>query len=387
MKTKPIRKTGREGSALFTVMLVIFAVSALVATMVAAGAHRTFMAVKLGDRIRALAIAEAGANEAYCRLAANFNMRTNAAAFPLTSFGGGTYDVTVTPVGSNVAVVSSAAVFGTANETVVLDVRRSAAGTGGTGGTPGSPAYGFAICAGGTIDWNGCGTFSGGAVIHANNNFGMGGSGSINADIESCTSIKINGNSCSINGDGWAPSISDPKGKITGTKTVGPVPTVTIPDINLDPYYQRALANGQVYNSSQTLSSNFTPPGGIMWVNGSLTINANATVTGCFIATGDISFAGQATQIKVAGYPALVSKNGRVKFTGGGTVNGLVYARIGGMDYTGGGTLNGSIIVKTDFKKGGNSTVINYVDSTPIPPTDGTGGTSADKVGVSAWQK
>ena len=254
-------------------------------------------------------------------------------------------------------------------------------------------AYTYAIVSGGKMGWSGSGTLNvGGGKIHANGQFKMTGSKLVIGNISSRVKIWLTG-STKITGNAAAPAIKADGGAITGTTTVGLVPPVTIPDIDLTPYYNQALANGQVYNASTyhlSGSSDITVPGGVLWVNGNFKFSGSGKLIGCFIATGNIDYSGSGDQIKVADYPAFVARDGTIDISGSGKSHGLIYAKTGGFDKSGSGDHIGSIIVNGDFDASGSWNALTYENSTPVPPTGGGGGGSevfSDRVSVIAWQK
>lgn len=380
-RARPQEREETEGGFAYVAVLgIIMALGAFLIVGVRAGMQRTFTARQLAYRVRAESIAEGGAGKAYAMLAENFDLVTNEAAFAVTDYAGGTYDVTVTPVGEDTAVIESVGTFQSMSATVVLDVRRHVTAL---DPDPANP-FGYAILADGEISWTGCGTFAEDSLVHANELFKQAGSGALDAFVSSSVEVTLKGNSGEIDGDVTAPRVSGKTSKVTGTITEGPVDAVPIPSIDLVPYYNEALANGEVYDGDQSLSSAFAPPGGVMWVNGDLHVSGPGDLTGSFIATGDIHLSGSGGHNKVLGYPAFVSRDGGIKISGSGTYEGLVYARIGDIEITGSGALNGSIICGGDFKKAGVSTIFTYVESMPVAPnevqTDGV-------LCVQAWQK
>jgi hypothetical protein len=374
------RNRSRRGGGLVAVLVVTLSISGLLAGVMAGSLQRAFMAKRLADRIRAKAIAERGVSTTYAALASDFDLRTNENAFTETEYAGGSVDVDVTPIGDDSAVINSTATYGSATEVAMLDVRIYGGNDVGSGGA----AYGCAILADGEISWTGCGVFFGDSLVHANNAFVQAGSGELNAKVSSSVSVVLKGNSGAINGDVVAPEVSGKTSKVSGTITEQAVDEIPIPEIDLAPYYNEALANGQVYEGNRTLSSGFAPPGGIMWVNGDLTVSGPDDIEGCFIATGNIHCSGSGGHSKVAGYPAFVSRDGDIKFSGSGRYEGLVYTRVGDVEVVGSGTLEGSVICGGDFKKAGVSTIFNYERSVPVAPnalpSDGV-------LCVSAWQK
>ncbi len=115
-------KVGSRGSALFTVLMTIFVLSVILTVVMGSGTQRSFTSRVLSDGVRAKAIAEAGAAYAFNALSADFEQYTNAAAFPETSFGGGTYDVDIVTVDSGKILIKSTGVYnGTIEETILLE--------------------------------------------------------------------------------------------------------------------------------------------------------------------------------------------------------------------------------------------------------------------------
>jgi hypothetical protein len=364
------------------VLVVILSVTALVGTMVSAGIQRAFAARRLSDRTRAQAIAEAGANKAYSVLAANFDQRTNAAAFPAESYGGGRFVLNVTPVGTGTAVINSTGQFNNVSESVILDVTRDGVGSPGWSGD--EDPYKHTIVANGKVTWTGVGQFVGPGTVYANSDFKQAGSGELNADCFSFTDFVLNGASGLIDGDVYAPDVDGKTNKVTGTVYEQSVPRVGMPEIDLTPYYNHAKANGQVRTGSLTISGSYTPAGGVFWVEGNLTLTGNGTLTGCFIATGDIKAAGGTTQVKVGDLPALVSRDGDITIGGGGIYEGLIFARIGDINVVGGCEVTGSLICGGNFIKHGESSIFASQPYKPVPP--GGDPVIAEHT-ASVWQK
>ncbi len=162
----------REGSALLTVLLVVLISSVLVASFFAMSTQRSFMAKRLTNRTRAISIAEAGVHVAYSILSTNFDARASDDAFPATSYGGGQFDVTVTAISNNIAVIKSEGLYQGVAEVVILDVTKYGADTPGSGGTSNPPpqgAWACAIISGDDMTWTGSGmTDVGSGKIHTN---------------------------------------------------------------------------------------------------------------------------------------------------------------------------------------------------------------------------
>ncbi len=381
------RACRRNGSAIFTVVVLILVLSTVIGVVVAASAQRSFGVRRLLHHTRALTLAEAGANEAYNRLRADWSARTSDDAFPATPFGGGFYDVTVRTLGEQLAIVTSVGVYRGVTNTVVVDVAKAASIPGST--VPPNEAFGYAILSGGDMTWNGSGlTDVAGGRIHTNGKFKMTGCSIGLGTLSACGRLWSTGSSL-LDGDTDAPSYRGKSpGNVTGTARVGAVPAVTIPPIDLTPYYAEAMRNGQAVEGDVhwSRSTDTVIPGGILWVNGDFKFSGSGDIVGCVIATGDVDYSGSGDQLKVAAYPAFVSRDGDIDFAGSGSYHGLFYAPNGRFNKTGSGAITGSIICGGVFDKAGSWDAFAYEDSTPVPPGSSTSPQDGP-VYVSAWQK
>jgi len=384
MKKSKERETSQEGAALFTVMGVIFLASAIMAIAVSMGMNRIFVARRMADEVKALAYAEAGANAAYGMLSTNFEARTNAALFPLTTYGDGTYDVTITSLTNKMAVIRCTGTCSRAVSTVILDVMDYGNDIAGFDET----AFEYAMICGGEFKFRGCGNISstsGTVRIHANGLLDVRGNAQADVSIESSVQIKI-GNNITIDGDVTAPILKYKASKvtITGTASEEPVPLVPIPDIDLTPYYNWANDHGEVHNGFSFTGGTYTPNGGILWVNGTVHVSSSAVIDGSIIATGDINMSGASDVSPSTSVFSLVSRDGNIQNTSSGTINGLIYTKTGDYRHTANGQVNGQIIVKGDIDKAGNSDALVYSSVVPTPPGEGA---SDGGVGVTAWQR
>ena len=370
-------------------MGVVFLIAIVAASMVATGRQQVFSAVHLRDYVKAQMIAEAGANQAYNLMKTNFAARLDPNNFPLTPFDGGTYDPCVVSVASNKASITSTGVYGSATAIARVDVQNYP--TTLTNGAPvqGQGSYGFALLSGGDLGWAGNSDLQmSNGWMHCNGAFNANGINTTRGNVQSCIGIYLNGGA-NITGTGQAPYIT---GGVVGDPEVQSVPTVSIPNIDLTPYYNAALSNNQVYASGKSISGTVSPQGGIMWINGTLYIG-NGNFTGCFIATGgiEISTTGNNTVNfnKVNRYPLLASRDGSilVKQAKLLTFNGLIYCKTGSFDKQGNGDVyaTGAIIAAGNITKNGGWSGMIYSDPTPVPP-GGISPVTADKVVITAWQ-
>jgi hypothetical protein len=387
---KTSRKPGsRTGSTLCGVLVIIMAMSSAVGVMAMISQHRSRKATRLADQARAQAIAEAGARYGYSVLATNFSGVTEAQndMFAPMQLDGGTFDIDIVLVTNGVAAIHSTGVFRDAEQEVILDVGSRGAPGSTNAPPPPDAAYDYAILAN-QIDWSGGVTITSGWV-HANTTFLLGGASDLGGNVSACTWIRINGNG-KIVGDAKAPAYKKKAPKnITGNAYKGPVPAVPIPDIDLTPYYNWASANNEVYGDTFLNHTTVQPNGGVMWVNGDLKI-IGCTMSGCFIATGDIDIGSHTDQVKVNNLPAFVSRDGTITVRAGTYTRGLLYTKSGDIDVSGNGGgahLSGSIICAGLFRMRGGYDFFAYENSQPIPPGGSTSTPGEEYVYLKAWQK
>ena len=395
-----ISRGGNAGAALLMLMLIILLVCVGSVAMVSIGKQQAYSASLVGDYLTAQAYAEAGVCDAYNILRANWAGRTATSNFPLKTYQYGSYDVDVLSVSSNTALITSTGTCGKSVAVVKMDVKNFNPGGGSSSSSSTSPptASGVFLCAimaAGNLTCSGNSTLNtGNGAVHANGTMTMSGNQMITSPtVSSSVGITMSGNS-KITGSVSAPYVTfSGNSTVSGTKTIGAVATKTIPSIDLTPYYNVAVANGTYYSSSKTYSGNtaLEPAGGVMWINGTLTVSGNVTMKGCFIATGNITLSGNGAQTKVNLYPAVVSRDGSITVSGNASYNGLIYSKTS-YSGSGNGQIKGSIISQGDITTSGNFSALVYENSTPVDPTGGgpgssSGGSGGDRVGVTAWQR
>lgn len=377
-----------RGFALLSVLFIITAISLMLGMLIQIGGQRAFTAKRLADQVKALAYAEAGVDYAYSILSQDFSQRDNSALSTETSYAEGSYELTLTPVSNKYVVISSVGKCGKAVRIAEILVDDENSGSGGVtdpADYSSMEGFNYAVISGGDFNFGGSGSVTG-AKLHSNSALTIRGDADANIDISS--SVKIKTGNVTIEGSLTALDVdAHPKADILGGYTETPVPPVGIPDIDLTPYLSWAKKNGEVHNGFST-SSSYTPAGGILWVNGDVTIDSHAVINGSIIATGNIYISGAVGIKPTTTTFAMASRDGNIINTSSGTLNGLIYAKTGNYSQTANGILNGQLMVNGTIKKGGNSDIINYVRSVPTPP--GLPGsitpTTAWPV-VSAWQK
>ncbi len=220
-------------------------------------------------------------------------------------------------------------------------------------------------------------TFSGNPQVHLSGGSGRAHAnglialaGTINAaQITSVT--RINGNwGTTTSATNIAPTVVwpnyfNPLPPVT-IQAIPAVQTVALPELDADAFRSHAQANTYYYNGNQTIdrawltadilrrtglnvNNNQTlvaPQGGVLFINGNVSIASDMRVEGMVIATGNVTIGGAARLNNTTPYPGLVSVNGNITLGGGAngpTLNGWIYAMNGSV--TAGGGASGCGIV------------------------------------------
>lgn len=360
--------TRNQNGTVFITTLVCLFLMILMATYVFDLTSRDVRIVnQMKKSAQALYLAEAGLNQALATIAMDATAIDD--DFPSTSLGGGVYDAAVTLTGGRYLVSSAGTVDGMSHA-VSAEVR-----------LPPLSALGYALAGGAAADDDDLIWVSGGG----------GASGTLTGDVYSATDVVL-GNT--VNGDIYA------NGTITttgGTEHENFSDQVEFPDIQFSEYLEIAAANGYSYSGNKTYNNGnripSNPAGGVIYVDGNITVYGTQTTTACIIANGNITFAKsgntppKVTINQYGSYPALMTVNGSITFScegamgGGGdfTVNGLIYS---GGDFAIVGNheeinLTGSILARGRLYTAITSqSVLNMTFVEQIPPFfDPVGGT------------
>ncbi|MDP6525187.1 MAG: hypothetical protein QGI24_09135 [Kiritimatiellia bacterium] len=379
------QKKRNQGLAMPSILVMILVMTALVGIMSRASLQRVFSAGRLCDRTRALAYAEAGANEAYSVLCTNWALRSNEEAFPKKDFHFGTYDATVVPVDSTIAVIKSTGTCADETVEVILDVKNF--GGSSPGGPPEGSAWECTIFAEEEVYINGNGDVDG--AIHGNLQVRFNGNLEITPGpihVTSATKIRVNGNALTP-GSLTAPSI-----KITGNNESGiavnkqPYPTIPFPELDLAEFYDTAVDNGQVkaaktYNNDIDWSG---APGGVVWIPGNVRFKGNCTFDGILVATGSVRMEGNTNWDTPEGKAGtIISRDSFIKINGNVECDALLYSP-GKITLGGNVRLEGQIISGNDVDINGNVEVVHYGY---VNPSAGSDGSNTDIIGPTAWQK
>jgi len=327
-----------------------------------------------------LSIAEAGKENAISLFREGLSTPVAGSKYSVLSdiaFGGGFYSVRCSSnTVADTIYLRTNAIYGTAK--CSIEVAFAVTGC----PIPKDSAYNYGIVAGGDINWSGSGSCNTGtARLHCNGSFGMSGSSNFTCEtLSSSKTINMSG-SGDIYGSVKTPTLNKSgSGKISGTTKLGAVSNVTIPSLDLTPYYDYALKNGQVYSGySITGSSSTTISGGVIYVNGDFNYSGSGNFYGSIIATGSVSISGSGDFVASGTYPAIVSKSGNVNMHGSGKVKGLILAQAGNINKSGSGDVLGSLICSGSLNKSGSWNTLSYLKSIPIAP--GCGGTKYVEIG------
>ncbi len=199
-------------------------------------------------------------------------------------------------------------------------------------------------------------------------------------NVASKVSIEVKSTATTIDGGANAPLVIDKHNTIAGEINEDPA----MCDYKWDDFLRLSdyLDHSVLYDKNTPLES--YPPNTILYVQGDITINPNAPLQLCIIATGNISVSGSAVLNQPGTYPTLVSEMGDINFSAGASVEGLVAAMgvTSTIKSSGGGSepinLNGSIVLGGNFDGSGNWS-INFKKVTLTPPGD-------DNTLILAWQ-
>ncbi len=165
---------------------------------------------------------------------------------------------------------------------------------------------------------------------------------------------------------------ADPSVTVVGTQTPSFSETVTFPTVDFAYYQAIAVANSQYIATDQAYTTASpipaAPAGGVIFVNGNISITGTQSTTACIVATGDITLskAGSvypmvtitAPTISGVTYPAVLCQGNFTFSTTGNaspdsylTITGLVYPQ-GNFTFTSGNhtnlTITGSVLARGD---------------------------------------
>lgn len=286
-------QSSKQGSALITVMIVLFIISLAAGGFYAFSTNAVYQVHGMADAIRARAIAEAGANKVVNQLVADYTQRNG--SFSPESFGDGTYEVSLVNTDGR-CLMTSVGTYGRATALVGVDIRDAKREN-----QP--PSWrDYAVFANGDLTLNGTPVIDG--DMHTNNGWALnGGYDFVTAMI---TALSFKGDPPPADKVGiWQlvpfPELSDPdfqalmadaesRGKLLWLEQPGKKAVEIKSDWN--PTAEIIIINDDlVFIGGPEVTIN-----GLVYVNGHVTVNGSSelNVTGALLARDDITFNGGA---------------------------------------------------------------------------------------------
>jgi hypothetical protein len=176
----------KKGSSLILALIMTSAIVTTTGVIYTFSSNQVHQSKKTVDLIQARAISESGIGICYASLKSDITAinRPDDPLWATTSFDGGSFQVTPSIVASNAIVLTSMGTFRNAKSKNTVNLRyypscQIAINNGKSSGDTiyGPYVFNHALYVGGTCDWRGGGTFSGGNV-YVNGQIDLGGNGS-----------------------------------------------------------------------------------------------------------------------------------------------------------------------------------------------------------------
>lgn len=406
MKMKSFHNKSGYALVVTSGVMAVLAIAFTVA--VSQGMQSSHTAKRMKNNIKATAYAEAGVEFAYSLLADDYDNRNNPSLFridtsgswnsgdPLEStYGDGAFILTLnSSTNGQYVIINSLGKCGDSSidvEVLVEDVNFTQT----TPTTP-PPNYDDYDVFKKAMATEGSAVFAGGGdleasstevIIHSNGELNIKGNIDVPCSVTCSSKMSINNNTV-IDGSVTAPVLSYKAKKVTisGGATEADVPSITMPTIDMEPYRLHAIQNGAYIEGSTSLSAD--PPGGVWYVNGSVTVPPSATINGTIIATGNITVKGDV--IETHGI-AVGTLGGNITYNSQATSVGMVYTQSGEFSQTGGGSsgvITGQIMAGGGaFKAGGGDLIFGVY--LPVIPEDGVDDPESNGANpqIAAWQK
>jgi cytoskeletal protein CcmA (bactofilin family) len=359
MNTHITKETRQEnGSAIIAVMFFAILISLAAGNIFVMARQEMSIGRQIIDRTSAQQIAEGAACQALGYLATDVNYVTAPpSAVTSGTLGNGTYSVSIRTFGTRNFEIESTGTVGSMIRTIRVY---------GSYPSDSLSAFNKAFFTNADLKLTGGGAVNknvDGGDTHSNQDTDLSGHVTLTGAATSTGSMTVSGSASAADG------------------VTGGVDPIDFPELDFDYYYNIARANGQVYNGNLKLSGTYTPPGGVMWVNGDVSTKSHVTIHGALFVTGDIHQASQFTQTKYDTFPAMVSRNGNMHLSGQTEVEGVIMAQTGSIDLTGVCRINGSVIAWGDIFTRGNWGVVNFQQEEPELEDDGQ-----DTVEVFVWE-
>ena len=375
MKTRLFLKS-QQGTVFLTTMIIMFLMVLVSASVFQLSTQHMHYISVLRKSSQAQYLAEAGLSAAVATLTANFSNKDNAGLFPATTLGVGSYDVTVVQTGGRV-LLKSVGTVQSVQRLASLEVEDL---------TPTALNHGEA--AGGDIDLR--------TIIGSDSD--ITGTLFANQDVDLRAFFS---SSITINGDVYAGGTASKIGNVTWWSGTSGAGNITFPNYDFNFYKAIAQANPpNYYLGNQTWTNqtfNLNATGGVLFVDGDVTLRGTTNITGTLISTGRIRIYGTVNQAKAVNfpsYPAMMTSTDDILLltipfisTGKLFANGLVYA---GNDFKLLGifseaNVTGSVIAKGVLQQGQIVSNLDIVYVQQSPPGLITGGGATAPINVKSY--
>lgn len=343
MKAWVFRQDGQRGSALVATLGIV-----LILGMVSVGAITAVMndstRVHYTEQVTQAAYVASGAMDFFLAKAIpdpklfkgdNESLLTG-------TIGAGDYTIAIEQIDTTMALVTATGTFANTSQVVRAYVQ--------TNVWAAAEAFDKAIFSENDVDLNGTVSIEGGSV-HSNSDASTGGN------------VSVDGN---LTATGTASGSSGVTGQVLSNQ-----PRIPWPDLDIARYTQIAEDNQHLGttiltasgNQAVRLSGTYTPPGGVLWVQGDARVNQPTVVNGCLVVRGDLRVnAGNLIQSQRSDVdtplPAIIVYEGDLTINGHAAANGLVYNGTGTVFLAGTMDVEGAVYSWDEITGRGTATVV-----------------------------
>mgnify|MGYP000037574939 CR=1 FL=1 len=326
-----------NGTALLAVLVMAFIIAAVATTtamMFQTSLERNKFSAK---RTEALSVADGAAYQALAMVAENPD-HVSSPPSDLTSgqIGDGTYDVSLEKLSDGTLLITSQATVEDHSETIRVFFRRPTS----------DKAFEKSVFSNG--DFVG----SGGGSVNSNIEHGT----HSNQDTELKGHVSIGGNAAAVG------SVSVKGGASVGGTTKDSADRIPFPELDFVHYQNEADTVLGTGGKTKMTGGTYN---GLIWVVGDVKISSHTTINGSLFATGDIDVSGDCDIYQDSDRPAYASKNGNIKLSGNGDVEGVVYAQSGRIDVSGSQRIAGALIAWGEVSVRGDWGMVDYTSQNP----------------------
>lgn len=347
----------QNGAVFLITMICVFLMTMVAGYIYQASSYNSHYINQLRRSTEAQMIADAGLAKALSTIRNNWN--AVGGSFPTTTLGAGSYSTSVVSSGGRYLAKTTGTVQNH-SRTASAEVK-----------TPAASALNYVLAGGGSGEHE----FEAGSGQS---------SGTITGNIYMAGPLELEGPSSggvlTITGSVYSQSTIEvePNVTISGTQNQNWSTTVAFPTVDFSFYQNIATANSQYFNGNKTYASGTlpgSPAGGVIFVNGDITIEGTQTTTASIIATGNIMIQKSGSTYpgvtinQYQNYPALMTQNGSISYTSTG--NGGAFLTTAGLIYSGNNftipnanhttfNITGSILARGIIDTSGVSSYMNW---------------------------